>query len=252
MPPQPNRAEEAPYLSGKQPKMGAVGPLKIIRVLLVDDHGIVREGLRKLIQARPDLTVVAEAANGNEAVEQTAACKPDVVVMDLSMPLLNGSRATEIIKASHPATKVLVLTMHDDVACLRQLIKAGADGYVLKDSASTQIIRAIRIVGNGGVYFDEKLAGKALTTPNKTKGATEAGLSRDLSQQETKVLTLLAWGYSSKEIGGKLALSAKTVETYKERIKEKLGFHGRAEMVQYALHRGLLHESSSLLGRFGE
>ncbi len=219
--------------------------MKKLRILLADDHKIVREGLRLLINSQPDMQVVGEAANGREVLVKARDLKPDVVVMDLSMPELNGLQAAEQIKTEHPTMKVVALTAHEDESYLRQLCKVGATGYVLKRSAGDELVKAIGTVAKGGVYFEATLASKALAS--QMTGAPMKGESRasELSEREMEVLIMLAWGYSNKEIAGWLNLSVKTVETYKVRIGEKLGLRSRTEMVQYALRQGWLNETCS-------
>ena len=214
-----------------------------LRVLLADDHKIVRDGLRLLIDAQRDMRVIGEAGNGKDALQQAHDLKPDVVVMDLSMPKLNGLQATERLKAELPTVKVVALTVHEDPSYLLQLCKAGAVGYVLKRSAGDDLIRAIRAVARGGLHFDPTLANKALagrTGDSPGKAGLHPG---ELSEREREVLILLAWGYSNKEVAGKLSLSTKTVETYRVRISEKLGFRSRTQMVQHALRQGWLNEA---------
>ena len=218
--------------------------MKKLRVLLADDHKVVRDGLRLLVDGQRDMQVIGEAGNGREALRQARDLKPDVVVMDLSMPELNGLQATQRLKAEQPEIKVVALTVHEDPSYLLQLCKARAVGYVLKRSAGDDLIHAIRTVAGGGLHFDPTLASKALTgrsgdVPNKV------GLHPgDLSEREKEVLMLLAWGYSNKEIAGNLGLSTKTVETYRVRINEKLGLRSRTEIVRYALRQGWLNEAS--------
>jgi len=214
-----------------------------LRVLLADDHRIVREGLRRLIDCQPDMCVVGEAVNGKEVLALAKTLKPDVVVMDLSMSELNGLQATERLKAELPEMKVVALTAHEDESYLRQLCKVGAAGYVLKRSAGDELVTAIGTVARGGVHFEASLASKALAkqvTGSPMKGESRA---RDLSDREKEVLIMLAWGYSNKEIAGRLILSVKTVETYKLRVGEKLGLRSRTEMVQHALRQGWLNET---------
>jgi DNA-binding NarL/FixJ family response regulator len=218
--------------------------MKKLRVLLADDHKIVRDGLRLLVNGQRDMQVVGEASNGREALRQARDLKPDVVVMDLSMPELNGLQATERLKAERPEMKVVALTVHEDPSYLVQLCKAGAVGYVLKRSAGDDLIHAIRTVAGGGLLLDPTLASKALTgrlgdMPNKDRLHTS-----ELSEREKEVLILLAWGHSNKEIAGNLGLSTKTVETYRVRISEKLGLRSRTEIVRYALRQGWLDEAS--------
>lgn len=218
--------------------------IKKLRILLADDHKVVREGLRLLMAGQRDLRVVGEAANGKEAVKFACQLKPDVVVMDLSMPELNGLQATERIKNECPEVKVVALTVHEDPSYLIQLCKAGASGYVLKRSAGEDLIQAIRTVAGGGVYFDPDVANKALSL-RAGEPPTRNGLRRgQLSEREKEVLILVAWGCSNKEVAAELQLSVKTVETYRQRLSEKLGFQSRTEVVQYALRQGWLNESS--------
>ena len=219
--------------------------MKKLRILLADDHKIVREGLRLLIDSRSDMHVVGEATNGREVLHKARDLKPDVVVMDLSMPELNGLQATEQLKAEHPEIKVVVLTAHEDESYLRQPCKVGAAGYVLKRSAGDELIKAIAAVAKGGVYFEATLAGKALSRQMAGTSVKSESHTGELSEREKNVLIMLAWGYSNKEIAGHLALSVKTVETYKMRIGEKLKFRSRTEMVQYALRQGWLNETYS-------
>ena len=217
--------------------------MKKLRILLADDHKIVREGLKLLINSQPDMQVVGEAANGKEVLVKARELKPDVVVMDLSMPELNGLQATERLKAERPEMKVVALTAHEDESYLRQLCKVGAAGYVLKRSAGDELVKAIGTVAKGGVHFEATLASKALArqvTGSPMKGESHTS---ELSEREKEVLITLAWGYSNKEIAGRLNLSVKTVETYKLRIGEKLGLRSRTEMVQYALRQGWLNET---------
>ncbi len=217
--------------------------MKRLRILLADDHKIVREGLRTLINSQPDMQVVGEAANGREVLVKARELKPDVVVMDLSMPELNGLQATEQLKAERPEIKVVALTAHEDESYLRQLCKVGAAGYVLKRSAGDELVKAIGTVAKGGVHYEASLASRALAkqmTGSPVKGESCAS---ELSEREKEVLIMLAWGYSNKEIAGRLKLSVKTVETYKLRIGEKLGLRSRTEMVQYALRQGWLNET---------
>jgi DNA-binding NarL/FixJ family response regulator len=213
---------------------------KKLRILLADDHQIVREGLRSLIDSQPDMRVVGEAANGEEVLPKARELKPDVVVMDLCMPKLNGLQATERLQAACPEIKVVALTANEDESYLCQLCKAGAVGYVLKRSAGEELVAAINTVAQGGVHFEPSLAGKALA--RQLGGGRGDQGAAELSEREKEVLISLAWGYSNKEIAGQLTLSVKTVETYKVRIGEKLGLRSRTEMVQYALRRGWLNE----------
>ena len=219
--------------------------MKRLRILLADDHKIIRDGLKLLVNEQPDMQVVGEAGNGREVLEKARELKPNVVVMDLSMPELNGLQATARLKEERPEIKVVALTVHEDESYLRQLCKAGAAGYVLKRSAGDELIQAIRTVAKGGLFFDPTLANRALASqraPSTAKGEPHAA---ELSEREKDVLIQLAWGYSNKEIAAKLRISVKTVETYKVRIGEKLGLRSRSEMVQYAMRQGWMNETCS-------
>lgn len=211
-----------------------------LRLLLADDHAVVREGLKTLIEQEPGMEVVGEAADGEAACRMAEACRPDVVVMDVSMPRLNGARATERLKEANPDIKVLALTVHDDKSYMRELLRAGASGYVLKRAVADELIRAIRTVASGGMYLDpvlaEKVVGSFLGTPYKPTPSE----GNPLSERETSVLRLLAQGYSNKEISAQLSISVKTVETYKARSMEKLGLDSRVDVVRYASQRGWL------------
>lgn len=211
-----------------------------LRIVLADDHEIVRGGLRALLHATPGLTVIAEAANGLEAVEHAKTLAPDIVVMDVSMPLLDGVAATALITAECPATHVIALTAHDDRAHVARLLEAGAAGYVLKRAAADDLVRAIRAIAAGGTWVDPELAAGLLRQP---AGRGElAPHATELSEREEEVLRQIAWGQSNKEIAHQLGISTKTVETYKARITQKLGLHSRTAMVRYAVQRGWLTE----------
>lgn len=214
-----------------------------LRIVIADDHPIVREGIRSLIDAQTDMSVVGEAGDGAEALDAVAALLPDLLVVDMSMPNWNGAQVTRRVRHDWPSVRVIALTVHDDRDYLAQLLKAGVSGYVVKRAASGDLIHAIRTVAMGGVYLDPRVAGDVV---NEFVGdATEP--SRDppdeLSDRERQVLKQVGRGFSNKEIALQLAISVKTVETYKARILEKLGLRGRADMVRYALRRGWLDEA---------
>lgn len=214
-----------------------------LRVLLADDHTLIREGLKSLISAQPDMDIVGEADNGRSAWQQAKKLQPDVVIMDVSMPELNGAQVTEHLRQECPEVKVLALTVHEDQGYLRQLLKAGAVGYVLKRAAVEALIHAIRVVAAGNIYIDPALTGKVVGGYLHRKTLSGALLCGDLSARETEVLRLSAWGYGNKEIAARLCISVKTVETYKSRLMEKLDLHSRTELVRYALHQGWLESS---------
>jgi two-component system, NarL family, response regulator NreC len=219
--------------------------MKKLRILLADDHKIVREGLQLLIDGQPDMKVVGEAGTGKEVIRAARDLDPDVVVMDLSMPEMNGLQATLALRAEKPALNVIALTVHEDETYLLQLCKAGAAGYVLKRSAGDDLIQAIRTVAAGGRHYDASLANKALAGQLSQGSLVTASDRHELSPREKQVLINLAWGHSNKEIATELELSVKTVETYKVRISEKLRLRSRTEMVQYALRQGWLDETAS-------
>jgi DNA-binding NarL/FixJ family response regulator len=211
-----------------------------LRLLLADDHAVVREGLKTLIELEPGMEVVGEAEDGEAACRLAAACRPDVVVIDVSMPRLNGARATERMKQMNPEIKVLALTVHEDKGYLRELLQAGASGYVLKRAVSDELIYAIRTVASGGIYLDPTLAEKVVGSFLGTPGKPPSSEGHQLSERESSVLRLLAQGYSNKEISAQLSISVKTVETYKVRSMEKLGLDSRVDVVRYASERGWL------------
>lgn len=211
-----------------------------IRVFLADDHGVVRESLRALLAAHSGIEVVGEAADGAGAVDGAAALKPDVVVMDVAMPGLNGAKATERLKKACPAVKVLALTAHEDRAYLRQLLDAGASGYVLKRAAAGDLVRAIRVVGAGGFYLDPALAAHVARGFVSAAAARGALAGTELSDREEEVVRLIAEGFGNKQIAARLTLSVKTVETYKARSLEKLGLRDRIDLVRYARQQGWL------------
>ena len=213
-----------------------------IRLLLVDDHAVLRAGLRFLLNAQPDMEVVGEAADGAEAVRLAAETAPDVVLMDLTMPVMGGIDATRRIRERLPGTKVLVLTMHDDHSYLAEAVAAGASGLVLKQAADTELLSAIRTVhvGRSVVFSGPSFAAlDTLPWSGGRGGERRTGLQL-LSEREREVMRYLALGYTNQEIAEMLYLSVKTVETYKARIMEKLGLKRRAELVRFALQHGLL------------
>jgi DNA-binding NarL/FixJ family response regulator len=214
-----------------------------LRVLLADDHAVVREGLRALIAAHADMEVVGEAGDGLTACRKAAELLPDVVVMDLSMPELNGALATERIRASCPHVKVLALTVHEDRGYLRRLLDAGASGYVLKRAAAEELVRALRTVAAGGAYIDPILAGKVVGSLVRKDAVKEALGAEELSEREIEVVRHIARGLSNKEIAAELGISIKTVETYKARALQKLSLRGRADLIRYALQRGWIGEA---------
>ena len=213
-----------------------------IRVLLADDHQVVREGLRLLVENQPDMEVVGEAGDGREAVRLAAELLPDVVVMDISMPVMNGLKAAEALKECCPQVRVLTLTRHADEGFLQELIRAGAAGYVLKQSAHAELVGAIRVVASGGSYLDPALAGRVMAGFARSH-ATPGGPPRGaLGARQEEVLRLVARGYSNKEIAARLDISVKTVEAHKANAMRKLEMHSRIEIVRYAVLQGWLDD----------
>jgi two-component system response regulator NreC len=210
-------------------------------ILLVDDHAMFRAGIRALLESEKDLEVVGEAATGDEGVDQVRRLRPSVVVMDLSMPGSSGLEATRRIAALGLDTKVLVLTVHAEEEYLVPVLEAGASGYLTKTSADRDLIDAIQVVARGEVYLPPKATKLLLQQYRANETEQGAGL-HDLSSREQEVLALTAEGYSSREIGKKLFISPKTVDTYRARIMDKLGLNHRSELVRFALRVGLLKE----------
>jgi two-component system response regulator NreC len=213
-----------------------------LRIFLADDHAVLRDGLKALVNAQADMEVVGEADNGRTACQKAKELLPDVVVMDISMPEMNGAQATKRLKEVCPQIKVLALTAHEDKGYLRHLIETGASGFVLKRAATLELIQAIRVVAANGAYIDPTLAGELLSTSMR-KPQRDAPDNKELSERETEVVRLVAWGYSNKEIAAQLRISVKTVETYKARLGDKLELKSRTEIVRYAVRQGWLQDA---------
>jgi DNA-binding NarL/FixJ family response regulator len=213
-----------------------------LRVLMIDDHPVVLAGLKALVQADPDFQVVGEARDGRTALRLARQLLPDIVVLDISMPEMNGIEVATALLGERPECRVLVLTVHEDRAYLRQLVEAGVGGYLLKRSASDELIRALHAVASGGMYLDPAIAGKVVGRVTRSSPSQQPGQAADLSERETDVLRLVAGGHSNKEISARLSISVKTVETYKARAMEKLGYRSRVEVVRYAAGQGWLHQ----------
>ena len=216
--------------------------MSAIRVLLVDDHEIVRQGLRSLLESQPDIEVIGEAAGGRAAVESSERLRPHVVIMDLSMPEMNGLAATQAIKHEHPETAVVALTRHDDAAFVDELKKAGASAYVLKQSMSRELLDAVRVVAVGGTYLDGALRARAERTLDEQENGRRRSSSRSVSEREKQVLRMMAVGHSNKEIAEALGITIKTVEVHKSNAMRKLGLRGRIDVVRYAILHGWLQE----------
>lgn len=213
----------------------------MMRIVLAEDHKTVREGLKMLVNAQADMEVVGEAGDGQAAIKSVREKNPDIVVMDISMPEMNGLKATRKLKSEFPDLKILTLTRHSDDSFLEQLLGAGASGYILKQSAPAELINAIRTVGGGNAYIDSSLTEKVMG------GYLSRGLRGDrkheVSHREIEVLRLIALGYSNKEIGSRLDLSVKTVEAHKANAMRKLNMRGRIDIVRYAVLQGWLEDS---------
>lgn len=216
---------------------------RALRILLVEDHETVRQGLKLLIDREPDLEVVGEASDGAQAIARVRLEPFDVVVMDLSMPGMSGVVATRALHELRPNLAVVSLTRHADQTFLEELLRAGASGYVLKQSSHVELLRAIRAAADGKQYIDPALT-HHLAAPFAAQERKRTGRGRrGATERETEVLRLVAQGYSNKEIAGRLALSVKTIEVHKANAMRKLSLHGRIELLRYALHQGWLHEA---------
>lgn len=211
-----------------------------IRVLIADDHGVVRDGLRYILEAQADITVVGEAADGLQGVEQVRKLKPDVVVMDIAMPQLNGIDATKQICEDLPRTRVIILSVYSTPEHIYRALKAGARGYILKESAGAEVVIAVRTVHAGRRYLCQKIADTMIDTYISQREAVEgkSPLER-LSSRERQVLQLVVEGKSSKEIASIVHLSPKSVETYRSRLMQKLGVHDIPSLVKFAIQHGL-------------
>jgi two-component system response regulator NreC len=211
-----------------------------LRVLIAEDHETVREGMKMLINSQPDMEVVGEAGDGIAAIQQAQELLPDIVLMDVSMPRATGFQATEKINQTCPQVKVLALTRHTDKSYLHQLVRAGAYGYVLKQSPSIELLRAIRTVGEGRQYLDTAMAGAVLTGFAGDRSLADISRLPWISKREEEVLRLIGWGYSNKEIAAKLDISVKTVEAHRANAMRKLDLHSRIDIVRFALTQGWL------------
>jgi len=213
-----------------------------IRVMIVDDHTILRAGLKMLVNAQPEMEVVSEASDGEKAVQTALETRPDVALLDLTMPRVGGMKALQEMARDCRETRVLVLTMHDDPAYLRSALAAGASGYLLKRAVDAELIAAIRAVHRGGIFVDPRLANILVQDVLKKRSGI-AGSKRPaniLSQRELQVLRLVARGYTSTEIAQQIFVGVKTIETYRSRLTEKLGLRTRSDVVRFAVQMGLL------------
>lgn len=215
-----------------------------IRVLLADDHTAVREALAVLVNSQPDMVVIAQAGNGDEAVERAREAHPDVAVLDLSMPAMSGLEVTMVLRDAIPSTRILMLTRHGEYHHVQELLRAGASGYVLKQSSSDELLQAIRVVASGKSFLDPLVAGQiAQHHAADAEAHRQRPIREELTPRELEVLRLLARGYANREIAAELDISVKTVDAHKANGMSKLGMSSRIELVRFAIHQGWLRES---------
>lgn len=210
------------------------------KVLLVDDHAILRDGLKMVLDAQPGMTVVGEAENGREALDLVEELHPDVVVMDIAMPQMNGAEATRQIKRRFPQTRVVILTMHENQQYLMQIVNAGATGAVLKRSAGSELVTAVKAAARGESFFSPSMASMLLEDYRVRLRQDEPDDADMFTEREREVLQLVAEGKTNKEISDLLTVSIKTVQTHRAHIMEKLGAHDRTDLVRYAMRKGII------------
>jgi len=214
-----------------------------IRILIAEDHQTVREGIKLLVNNQPDMEVIGEAGDGDIAIKMAQELKPDLVLMDISMPSLNGLKATKRLRSMQPNIKIITLTRHTDDGYLQQLISAGSNGYVLKQSAPTELINAIRTIAAGNSYLDPSLTRKVMGGYVNRAASLRGDGKGELTDREAEVLRLIALGYSNKEIGAQLDLSVKTIEAHKANAMRKLGISSRIDIVRYAILQNWLQDT---------
>jgi two-component system response regulator NreC len=215
---------------------------KKIRVVLADDHRMMREGIRALLERQKDIEVVGEAADGREAVRLATQLSPDLVVMDVSMPLLNGIEATRQIRRDCPKVSILILTVHESEEYVAQLLAAGADGYIIKRAAGDELISAIRAVNQGEAFLYPSVARVVIEDyVRRLKEGEGLGVQDVLTDREREVLQLIAEGYTNREIADLLHVSIKTVQNHRSKIMNKLDLHDRGELIKYAIQQGIIH-----------
>jgi two-component system response regulator NreC len=214
-----------------------------IHILLADDHTILRAGLKMMLNAQPDMEVVGEAQDGHHALQEAQRLHPDIILMDITMPDMNGIEATRQIKKQLPDVKVLILTMHENDEYVFQALRAGASGYMLKEAADTDLISALHVVQSGDFYLSPTaqsvMVGDYL---QRVHAGEEKDRYSSLTEREREILKLVAEGYTNNQIAERLVISPKTVDTHRTHIMDKLNLHSRAELVKYALRRGLLED----------
>jgi two-component system response regulator NreC len=211
------------------------------KILIADDHAIVRTGLRTLLQGEPTLELVGEASGGYEAIEQVKATSPDILLLDLSMPDLDGIGVTKELKPKFPQLRILILTIHEDEALVREAIKAGASGYILKRAAESELVSAINVLMRGDMYVDPSLL-RTLVQEGQGKSGADRELVETLTRRELDVLGLIVLGYTNRQIGEELNISVRTVEGHRANLSEKIGAQSRADLVRYAREKGLLDD----------
>ncbi|MCD9188317.1 MAG: response regulator transcription factor [Pyrinomonadaceae bacterium] len=215
-----------------------------LRILIAEDHVSVREGFRFIIESQADMEVIGEAGDGRAAIEMARKLNPDIVLMDISMPKLNGMKAAATLKRVAPEIKILTLTRHTDTAFLQELLQSGVSGYVLKQSASEEILRALRAIGKGGSYLDPAITGKVfddyVDKHSRLRGDTTG---TPLTERESEVLRHISLGYSNAEIADKLDISVKTVESHKANCLKKLAMRSRKDIIRYAILQGWMQDS---------
>jgi len=214
-----------------------------LRILIADDHATVRQGLKLLIDSQPDMGVVGEAADGNGVLQQAGALKPDIIVMDISMPGMNGLIATRTLKRAQPRVAIVALTRHDDETYLDELLRAGASGYVLKQSAPMEFLQAIRAVAAGGIYLDPAMTSRVADGLLAGHAGVASQPRATLTERESEVLRLIAVGHSNKEVATQLKISVKTVEVHKANAMRKLGLSGRVDVIRYGVLQGWLYDT---------
>jgi two-component system response regulator NreC len=214
-----------------------------IHILLADDHTILRAGLKMMLNAQPDMEVVGEASDGRQAITETQRLQPDIILMDITMPEMNGIEATRQIKKLVPESRILILTMHEHDEYVFQALRAGASGYMLKEAADTELISALHIIQSGQFYLSPMaqsvLVGDYL---QRVRTGEEKDSYSSLTEREREILKLIAEGYTNNQIAERLVISPKTVDTHRTHIMDKLNLHSRAELVKYAMRRGLLED----------
>lgn len=209
-----------------------------LRILIADDHGILRAGLRALLNGEPELEVVAEASDGEEAMVMVTRHQPDLVLLDMNMPGLNGVETTRALLNHHPELKVLILTVHEDFGLVREALQAGAAGYIIKRAMESELINAIRAIARGEIYVHPAMTRALLESPGKDTAVSNN--TDQLTTREVDVLRLLVQGYTNKQIGEKLNISIRTVETHRANVTSKLGINSRVELLRFATQNGLV------------